>query len=80
MHDFHENGGNSFQKQYVKIIQSREAAFWGLSWKRQGGNDQLRESVERIGSWDIVAEFLKKKREVYQLDFWRCTTPLREPF
>lgn len=24
------------KKQYVKIIQSREAAFWGLSWKTAG--------------------------------------------
>ena len=58
------------KKQYVKNYTEQRGSFLGIELENgRAEMTSLRESVERIGSWDIVAEFLKKKREVYQLDF-----------
>lgn len=58
------------KKQYVKNYTEQRGSLLGIELENgRAEMTSLRESVERIGSWDIVAEFLKKKREVYQLDF-----------
>lgn len=58
------------KKQYVKNYTEQRGSLLGIELENgKAEMTSLRESVERIGNWDTVAEFLKKKREVYQLDF-----------
>lgn len=58
------------KQQYVKNYTEQRGSLLGIELENgRAEMTSLRESVERIGNWDIVADFLKKKREVYQLDF-----------
>ncbi len=58
------------KKQYVKSYTEQRGDLLGMELENgRAEMTSLRESLERISRWDTVEDFLKKKREVYQLDF-----------
>lgn len=65
------------KKQYVKNYTEQRGSLLGIELENgRAEMTSLRESVERIGSWDTVAEFLKKKERCTSWTFWPYTTAL----
>ncbi len=58
------------KKQYVRSYTEQRGDLLGIELENgRAEMDSLRDSLGRLGSWDMAEEFLEKKREVYQLDF-----------